>query len=107
MKYFETDASGRDYSEIISSVRNDFKGCCVYCSHCQPCPAGIDIASVNRYLDVARLDAENIPQPVRSDYLALSHTGNECENCGSCENLCPFGVTVMKNMAEAAKLFGR
>ncbi|MCL2069138.1 MAG: aldo/keto reductase, partial [Oscillospiraceae bacterium] len=56
MRYYSVGGSGRDYTEIISSVRGDFRGSCVYCSHCQPCPAGIDIAAVTKYLDIARLD---------------------------------------------------
>jgi hypothetical protein len=105
LKYFEIDDSERDYTEILSSAKNDFRGSCVYCSHCQPCPMGIDIASVSRYLDIARLDTGNIPPSVRSHYSGLPHGGNECTSCGNCESRCPFGVPIMKNMAEAAELF--
>lgn len=106
MKYFELDASGRDYSDILSSVRNDFRGSCVYCSHCQPCPAGIDIATVNKYLDIARLSPDNVPPSIKSHYGALPDRGGDCIKCGSCENRCPFGVPVIENMAEAEKLLG-
>ena len=104
MRYFDVGDSGRDYMEVLGAARNDFKGSCVYCSHCQPCPAEIDIAAVNRYLDIARLDAGNIPPSVRSGYLSLSHRGSECTSCGHCEGRCPFGVPVIKNMAGAAEL---
>ena len=107
MEYFETDDSERDYSEVLSLVRNDFRGSCVYCSHCQPCPAGIDIAAVNKYLDIARLDNNigSVPPPVRSHYLSLARNGSDCTSCGHCESRCPFGVPVIANMAEAASLF--
>ena len=105
MEYFSTDDSERDYSEVLCSVKNDFRGSCVYCGHCQPCPAEIDIASVNRYLDIARLDIENIPPSVRSHYFSLEQNGNDCTSCGNCENRCPFGVPVMRNMADASLLF--
>jgi len=104
MKYFDTNDSERDYTGIISSVKNDFKGSCVYCSHCQPCPAEIDIAAVNKYLDIARLDTANIPPSVRSHYINLLHKGDECTGCGHCEQRCPFDVPVIKNMADAASL---
>ena len=107
MRYFDADASELDYADVLSSVRNDFKGSCVYCSHCQPCPAGIDIASVNKYLDIARLDTANIPPSVASHYLSLSHGGGECISCGHCEERCPFGVPVISNMAEAEQLLSR
>ena len=106
MRYFDADDSERDYTDIISSVRNDFTGSCVYCNHCQPCPAEIDIAAVNKYLDIARLDPGNLPPSVRSHYQNLERGGGDCINCGHCESRCPFGVPVMKNMADASGLLG-
>ena len=105
MSYFETDDSERDYTAVISSGKNDFKGSCVYCSHCQPCPAEIDIAAVNKYLDIARLDKDNIPPTVISHYNSLMHKGDECTKCGHCEGRCPFDVPVINNMAEVVQLF--
>ena len=107
MRYFELDDSERDYAEVLSTIRNDFKGNCVYCSHCQPCPAEIDIASVNKYLDIARLDTNNVPPSIRSHYLGMSHRGDECIGCGNCEDRCPFDVPIIENMAEAARLLGK
>ena len=105
-EYLEASDEQRDYTDVISSVRNDFRGSCVYCSHCQPCPSGIDIASVNKYLDVARLDKENIPPGVGLHYRNLPSGGGECTACGSCEERCPFGVPIIDNMAEAEALLG-
>ncbi|MBS1369402.1 MAG: hypothetical protein HPZ91_05535 [Lentisphaeria bacterium] len=104
--YLELSDRDRDYAPIIGSRRNDFKGHCVYCSHCQPCPAGIDIAAVNKYLDIARLDEANIPPSIAQHYRALPHGASECVGCGSCEERCPFAVPVIGNMKQAAKLFG-
>ena len=105
VRYFELSDSDKDYTGIIGTMRNDFRGNCVYCSHCQPCPAEIDIAAVNKYLDIARLDPENIPESIRSHYLSLEHNGGDCISCGNCENRCPFDVPIIKNMEEAEKLF--
>lgn len=104
MRYFELDDSEKDYAEILSTMRNDFQGNCVYCSHCQPCPAGIDIATVHKYLDIARLDIANIPPSISSHYLNLCSSGSDCVGCGSCETRCPFNVPIIKNMAEAESL---
>jgi len=105
MRYFETDETERDYTSVLTSKKNDFKGSCVYCSHCQPCPAEIDISAVNKYLDIARLDINNIPLSVRSHYRNQTHKGDECIKCGQCEERCPFDVMIINNMSEAAKLF--
>ena len=94
-----------DYTPLLDTMRNDFVGNCVYCGHCLPCPAEIDIAAVNKYLDIARLDAEHIPSSIRSHYAGLDRSGKDCTYCGSCESRCPFGVPVMDNMAAAVRLF--
>ena len=102
--YLHASDEERDYTPVMSTLRNDFKGSCVYCSHCQPCPAGIDIAAINKFLDIARLGGES--PSVRSHYMDLEHSGSECIACGNCESRCPFGVPVIKNMAEAVTVFG-
>jgi hypothetical protein len=106
VKYLEMSDEERDYSEILSSASKGMKGICVYCSHCQPCPVGIDIAAVNKYLDIAELDADNIPPSVKSHYRSLEHKAGECTDCGHCEKRCPFGVAVTRKMKAAERLLG-
>jgi len=106
MRYFELDDTQRDYADVLAGMRNDFTGNCVYCSHCQPCSADIDIAAVNKYLDIARLDIKNVPPSIRSHYQNLPHGGSACMCCGSCEERCPFGVPVIENMKRAVELLG-
>lgn len=106
VRYLDMNDSERDYTHVLGTLRNDFRGNCVYCSHCQPCPAEIDIAAVNKYLDIARLDEGGIPPSIRSHYAGLAHGGGDCIGCGSCENRCPFGVHIIGNMAAAARIFG-
>jgi len=105
MSYLSMTDSQRDYADVLESTGKGFHGNCVYCNHCQPCPAEIDIASVTRYLDIARLDEDHIPPSVQSHYQGLTHRGDECIECGSCEERCPFGVPVIQNMRDAARLF--
>lgn len=104
--YLELSDAERDYAPIVGSRRNDFTGNCVYCNHCRPCPAGIDIAAVNKYLDIAKLEESTIPPSIAQHYRALEHTASQCIGCGSCEKRCPFGVPVIENMKLAARLFG-
>ncbi len=106
VRYLDMSDEERDYAGALGSLRNDFRGNCVYCGHCQPCPAEIDIAAVNKYLDIARLDKANVPAMARSHYQSLKATGKDCIACGSCEARCPFSVPVIRNMAEAAQLLG-
>ena len=78
----------------------------MYCGHCAPCPKGIDIAAVTKYLNLAKAQG-SVPETVREHYAALSHTALECVHCGQCETRCPFEVPVRENMKQAAEMFGR
>ncbi len=104
--YLGTTAEERDYTPIISNYQGDFRGNCVYCNHCQPCPSGIDIAAVNKYLDISQAQPGGVPPSILQHYRALSAHGADCISCGSCESKCPFAVPVIENMAKAVDLFG-
>ena len=106
MTYLDTPAEEKDYTEFLDAMESDFRGNCVYCGHCAPCPADIDIAAVNRYLDIAKLDTANVPPSIRSHYGSLAAHGGDCIGCGSCEKRCPFGVPVIEQMKEAKDIFG-
>lgn len=106
VSYLTLSEEERDYASVISSVKRDFRGSCVYCNHCLPCPSDINIAMVNKYLDIAVLDEKQVPPSIRQHYTALSAHGSDCVACGSCEGRCPFGVPVIENMKRAATIFG-
>ncbi|MDL2297234.1 aldo/keto reductase [Bacteroidales bacterium OttesenSCG-928-B11] len=105
VRYLQATDTQKDYMDIVSKYQGDFKGKCVYCNHCQPCPANIDIAMVNKYLDIALLDADHVPPSIIQHYKSLSSGGSDCIACGSCEEKCPFSVSVIENMKKAAELF--
>ncbi|HBU12636.1 MAG TPA: aldo/keto reductase [Clostridiales bacterium] len=105
--YLDLTEEQKDYSHIISNAKRNFKGSCVYCNHCQPCPAELDIASVNRYLDVALLDKENIPPSIVQHYTSLNAYAGDCTGCASCEQRCPFDVPVVERMQMAREVFGK
>jgi predicted aldo/keto reductase-like oxidoreductase len=103
--YENTTEQERDYAKALHGMRFSPAGQCMYCNHCLPCPSEIDVAQVNKYLDLAELETEP-PATVREHYLALSHHASECIACGSCEANCPFGVPVIQKMERAARVFG-
>ena len=105
MKYLTCGDDEKDYSHILNETRNDFRGNCLYCNHCQPCPAEIDIAAVMKYLDIALLDEGNTPPSVLSHYQSLDKNASCCIRCGNCESRCPFGVPIIENMGKAVGVF--
>ena len=91
----------RDYSVISSLTPRDVEGTCVYCNHCQPCPAGLDVGLIYKYYDLARagdaLAAEH--------YRNLSLGADACISCGHCDRRCPFHVSQSARMREIASYF--
>lgn len=96
----------RDYARVLAGApRHAYVGQCTYCGHCAPCPRGIDIASVNKFYDLATMYDE-VPDSLREHYRALGATAGACISCRACETRCPFGVKIADKMAAAAALFG-
>ncbi len=107
LAYEDASDEEKDYAEAFASFpKISWKGHCMYCGHCAPCPKGIDVASVTKFLNLAKAQGE-LPETVREHYAVLPHTASECVQCGACEKRCPFQVPVIQNMEEAAKLFGK
>jgi uncharacterized protein len=95
----------KDYSVILGKTDWNLAGSCMYCNHCLPCPAGIDIAATTRLFDSAR--QQSVTPALAAAYDRLPAGASECLFCGYCEERCPFGVPVQANMRESAVLFGR
>ncbi len=106
IKYLTATDEEKDYSSVLSrATKVDIKGKCMYCNHCLPCPVGIDIAAVNKYLDIATA-ANGTPESVSQHYKSLDASGANCIKCGSCESNCPFDVSIIERMERAAEIFG-
>ncbi len=106
LRYLSLSEAERDFSAVLESYQGNFAGNCVYCNHCLPCPASINIAETHRCLDVANLDPSAIPAALQAQYQALPAHGGDCIACGNCEKKCPFSVPVIQNMQKAKELFG-
>ncbi|MCI2048536.1 MAG: aldo/keto reductase [Lachnospiraceae bacterium] len=106
LAYEEAGEDEKDYASALASFpKISWKGHCMYCGHCAPCPAGIDVANVTKFLSLAAAH-EAVPETVREHYALLPHHASECVQCGACETRCPFEVPVRSNMKKAASVFG-
>jgi predicted aldo/keto reductase-like oxidoreductase len=106
LAWCEADKEKRDYSTALTGLTKfSWEGHCMYCGHCAPCSAGIDIASVNKFYNLTVAQG-SIPETVADHYRLLSHHASECIRCGRCEKNCPFGVKIIEGMEKAVKKFG-
>lgn len=104
LAYLESSDKEKDYSWIFNRIESYRGNACVYCSHCLPCPAEINIAAVTRLLDQAR--TAGITPEIRQAYVALDVKASACLSCGACNTRCPFGIDAMENMRQAGALLG-
>lgn len=106
-EYYTVPESERSHVEILSTLGMfNADGRCMYCNHCLPCPSKIDIASVNKYLDLVEIDKAPADS-VKEHYTVLESTAEQCIGCTSCEKRCPFNVKVVERMKRAKEVFGR
>ncbi len=116
--YCETPAEERDYAEAFAAFpKVSWSGHCMYCTHCHPCPAEIDIAFVTKLLNLAVAHNESngikegsegfrVPDTEREHYRVLERHAGDCLQCGLCETRCPFDVDIRNNMKRAEAIFG-
>ena len=102
LEYFSADADARDYACISGFAPASAMGSCVYCRHCHPCPAGLDIALINKYYDLAQLG----DKLAKEHYLTLEKTAGDCIGCGHCDSRCPFHVAQSERMQTIRAYFG-
>jgi len=82
VSYETATEAEKDYASVLASApRHAYDGQCTYCGHCKPCPAGIDIAMVNKLYDLASMQPE-VPASVRAHYEALERTASDCIGWG-------------------------
>ena len=103
LRFLTATDEERDYSIIGTFTADTISGTCVYCNHCQPCPAGIDIGLVNKYYDLA-LAGDDL---AANHYTKLRIRADSCLHCGHCESRCPFGVKQEARMEEIDRYFSR
>ncbi len=105
--YCDAGDAQKDYAAALAAMpKISWVGHCMYCGHCAPCPKGIDVATVTKFLNLARAQGE-IPETVREHYALLGAHAGDCIACGACQTRCPFQVPVIENMRRAAEMFGK
>lgn len=98
----EDTEANRDFSGLLTWFGRYQDGECVYCNHCLPCPAFIDIGRILRLVDLAQW---GVSHDLQREYDALPVRASACTECEACEKRCPFGVEVMINLRRAVSLF--
>ena len=103
LAWLDASPEERDYSVLGTFTPKDVTGTCVYCNHCAPCPAGLNIGLINKYYDLAK-----IGDTMAADHYAkLEKHASDCISCGHCDRRCPFHVRQASRMRSIAEYFDR
>ena len=87
---------------LFRYVAENSKDYCHMCGLCQTnCPAHIKTTSILRYL--AYYEGYKKISFAKQAYSRLkpAQTASSCQNCGECERVCPYGVSIRKKTKEA------
>ena len=97
---------------LIDGVRDAYQARtvvgCTTCRYCLPCPQGIDIPTVFSCVNNASLFDD--PEGEKKGYnleVDIKHTAraSECTECGHCEEACPQQLEIIKELANAVRMF--
>ena len=91
---------------FLGGIRQKIATFCTGCRYCLPCPQGIDIPFVMNCI----LDARywGFKESARERYRNFKgKKAAACVKCGKCEKKCTQHLKIMKEMANAVKMFGK
>ncbi len=100
--FFKASPEEKDYEILGAFTPKDAVGSCVYCNHCQPCPANLSVGLINKYYDLSKAG----DSMAADHYKKLEKHASDCTACGHCDSRCPFKVKQSERMKEIAKYFG-
>lgn len=78
-------------------------GVCSMCGACEPCPAGVRVQDILRYVQYAadRNAAHTEYAPEAYARLRPGRSFDACRSCAACEAACPKGLNVRQQLAQA------
>jgi len=93
-------------NSYLEEIRKRASSFCTGCRYCMPCPQGIDIPFVmNCILDARYWGFE---ESARERYRNFKGPkADACVKCGKCEKKCTQKLPIVKEMANAVKMFGK
>lgn len=95
----------REQEVLYRYVAENSRDYCHMCGLCEShCPRGIKTATILRYL--AYYEAYEKYDRAQKGYKSLmpGERADSCQNCGRCESLCPYGVSIQKRIQHAHSL---
>jgi hypothetical protein len=96
----------KDFEEEVAPLGKDF---CRRCSYCMPCPNDIIIPVMIHLLwhMMKGCTYEDLPDQKKQMGNNLMIWWQACEECGQCEEKCPYNLPIIKRKNELMEIFSR
>ncbi len=97
-----TPPSEDEMKKLMDSAKELGKDFCRQCGYCLPCTVDIEIPKVFLYERYAKRFW--LGDYAKEQYAQLAVKGDECVECGKCEERCPYELPIIEKIASAHKL---
>ena len=88
--------------KLIEAAEELGKEFCRGCGYCLPCPNGIKIPVILRHLGY--YTRYGLKDWAKGRYSMVEIKASECEECGSCEEKCPYELPIIEKLKQAHEL---
>ena len=96
----------RFIQELKQTIKEHMKVGCTGCGYCMPCPRSVDIPGTFGYYNLIFSEGR---RSARSGYIQCTifrktpTSASQCIGCGKCEQHCPQGIEIRKNLKDAVR----
>ena len=96
----------RFIQELKQTIKEHMKVGCTGCGYCMPCPCSVDIPGTFGYYNLIFSEGR---RSARSGYIQCTifrknpTSASQCIGCGKCEQHCPQGIEIRKNLKDAVR----
>lgn len=93
------------FDKVKQEINRKIKVGCTACGYCMPCPQGIDIPGAFRCYNEMYMER---PKVGRKEYMMTTafrknqNPASKCIRCGKCEQHCPQGIEIRKELKQAS-----
>lgn len=101
-----TDDEYKLLEEVVNSINEKMKVGCTGCRYCMPCPQNVDIPGTFSAYNKCYSDSKyvGLKEYVMCTLMRKDATSaSNCIECGKCEQHCPQGIEIRKELKKASK----